>query len=269
MELKIDEFAVAEKVGFNFEELKGEVAAAMTNYAGLVYTDKELLEAKKDLAKLRKFKTALDDARKNVKNELLKPYKEFEAKLNEIKELVDEPIGLIDTQVKNYEEEKKNAKIAEIKNYFESECESPFDGFLDAIFNPKWLNATYSMASIKSEITEAITKYNNGLVSIRKLTEFQFEAEMEYRRTLDLAKALEKQFELKELAEERHKANVEWRENLKKEIKADEAKKAEEAKTATWVGFEALLTPRQAERLVSFFNEYEIKYRKPQKGETE
>lgn len=261
MELKIENYEVAPSIDFNFEQLKTEVATKMADYSGLVYNDTQVGEAKKDIAGLRKFVTALDDARKDVKNRLLEPYKEFELKINEVKALVEEPIELIDSQLKTFEENRKTDKQKEIEAVYEKiEFKKPEFDFLSAVFNQKWLNATYSISTIENELREAILKYNDGLTTISKLAEFQYETLMEYQRTLDLGKALEKNMLLKEEAQK--KAEYEAK---KSEPKADFMNKPEVVEeTAEWIGFEALLTPSDAHKLAEFLKANKIKYRKPQ-----
>ena len=58
MELKIynpQEDGFVQKIEWNYEELKTEVAAAADEYAVSVYTDETIKQAKADRAKLNKF----------------------------------------------------------------------------------------------------------------------------------------------------------------------------------------------------------------------
>lgn len=99
-----------EKIEFNFEEIKKSLESKLENYQSLVYNDTEILSAKKDRAELNKLKTDIENKRKEIKNQCLKPYEEFEIKIKELVALVEKPIKEIDSQVKNYEETQKEEK---------------------------------------------------------------------------------------------------------------------------------------------------------------
>lgn len=250
MELKVSEFSVPSEIGINYEELKNEVAVKMADYKDLVYTDAEVPKAKKDLATMRKFIKALDEARKDVKAELLKPYVDFERKVNEIKALVEEPICLIDKQVKNYDDAKRSRKARAIADYYNGLENKPPVNILAIIADPQWENASYSMTQIRKEIDDSVKDYYDGTHILSALTKFRFEAMEEFNRTLSLAKALEKQNELLEQAE-RKKALSE-----------------EDASPRTWVAFEALMNKSETKLLKEFFEVNEIEIRPITKGET-
>lgn len=243
MKLEIKDFMVAESIDVNFEELKNEVAVKMQDYTSLTYTEEQIPTAKKDLATMRKFVKALDEARKNVKTKLLEPYTEFERKIKEIESLVNQPIALIDKQVKDYEDSKKIEKAKEIADYYNSLDDKPDFNIIDVIYNPKWQNATYSMATIKKEIDDVVTTYNNGILALKGMTEFQFEMIEEFKRTLDLGRALNKQLELKEQAK-RKRAVIE-----------------QDTTPRKWVGFEVFITPSEGKLLKEFLEVNEIKIR--------
>lgn len=70
MELKIispQENGFVEEIKWNNEELKAEIAAKMEDYRGLVFTEENISDAKKDRANLNKLKSAFEDERKRVK----------------------------------------------------------------------------------------------------------------------------------------------------------------------------------------------------------
>lgn len=120
MELKIKELDFPKVIEFNFEELKGEITAKAALYKNMVYTDETIKEAKADKATLNKFVMALEDKRKEVKKECLQPYETFEKQIKELVAIVNEPVELIDSQVKTYEEKLKAEKLEQIKAYWES-----------------------------------------------------------------------------------------------------------------------------------------------------
>ena len=123
MEFKLlnpeSENGFVQKIEFNFDELKNQISESLAKYKNLVYSDDSIKEAKEDRAKLNKFKEAIENRRKEIKALCLKPYNEFETKVKELTKLIDEPILAIDTQIKNFENEQKEAKQIDIKNFYD------------------------------------------------------------------------------------------------------------------------------------------------------
>ena len=111
MELKIVslENGYVQKIE-NFEELKNELTERTEKYKNLVYTDEQISLAKADRASLRKLVDALDSRRKEYKKHCLKPYEDFEKAVKTLTGIINEPIGLIDKQVKAFESLKKEEK---------------------------------------------------------------------------------------------------------------------------------------------------------------
>lgn len=292
MELKIKEITFPEVIEFNFDELKEEIESRVSMYANLVYTDEQIKDAKADRANLNKFVKALSDERIKMKKQCLKPYEGFEAKVNELSKIVQEPIALIDKQVREYEEQQKKAKLEKIKEYY-SGIENPDLRWLElsAIYNEKWLNASVSMKSIQEEIHSRLDQVGNDIKTLSELPEFGFEATEVYKTTLDINKALNEGRRLSEI--QRRKAEHEAeQERLKAEAKRQEEVYAqattpigraiesierqafeaavnppvEETEKKQWVSFSALLSVADAQALAGFFAERKITY-KPIKGE--
>lgn len=98
MELKIyspTEEGFLKSIEWNHEEIKREVAERVRYYKNLAYTDDQIADAKKDRATLNKFVQELEATRKAVKKQCLAPYEDFEKKIKEIVQIVNEPIQLI------------------------------------------------------------------------------------------------------------------------------------------------------------------------------
>lgn len=232
MELRIttpaDKFL--QVIEWNHEEIKAEVAEKVAHYNTLVYTDEQIKDAKADRATLNKFVTVLEDKRKEVKKQCLAPYEEFEKKLKEITAIVQEPISLIDKQVKGYEEKCKADKMEAIKELF---TKVGFQTFvtLDKIFNQKWLNASVKLSSIEQEMNDLKYQIGTDIAAINMIPEFAFEALEVYKTTLNLPKALEEAHRMSEIAkakaaqESELKRQAEEQQRLKKE--AEEKAKLE------------------------------------------
>ena len=183
MQLKVNEVTIPEEISFNYNELKQELTEKVKMYETLVYTDDQIKQAKTDKANLNKLKKALNDERIRREKEYMKPFNEFKAQINEIIGIIDKPIAIIDKQVKEAEEQKKQEKTKAIEELF-LEMTRPDWVNLRAIYNPKWLNATFTMKSVKEEIESRLEQINNDLATLSNLPEFGFEATEVYKLPL-------------------------------------------------------------------------------------
>ena len=277
MELRIEKITFPEVIDFNFNELKQEITDRVAMYANMVYTEDQVKQAKADRANLNKFVKALSDERIKVKKQCLKPYEEFEAKVNELSKIVQEPINLIDKQVKEYEEQKKRDKLDEITNFFNS-TDHPEWLHISQIMNDKWLNASVSMKSIQEEIDSLCEQIEKDIATLSNLPEFGFEATEVYKTTLDINKALNEGSRLSEI------------QKRKTEHEAEQARLQAEARPITpigqaiesierqafercinppveekfdrmWVSFKAYMTTEDAMALKDFFESRHIEFK--------
>lgn len=272
MELKVKQVTLPEAIEFNFAELKQEITERTEAYVGMVYTDDQIKSAKADVAMLRKFTKALSDERIRVKKEYLKPYDEFEAKVKELSGIVDKAIVNIDSQIKIFDQIKQDEKRMNIEGMFHDMF---FPEFVDLnqLWNPKWLNATTSMASIETELLNQKNDIIKNCQTLACLPNHSHEAVLFYQKTLDVAGALAK---VTEMAEIEAKAKKMAEEEAKKretenafipvpeqspviEVERIQEEAAPEPKM--WVGFEAYLNKTQAALLKDFFNENNIDFR--------
>lgn len=275
-------------IEWNHEEIKQEVAAKVEHYRNLVYTDDQIKEAKKDRAVLNRFIEALEAKRKEIKQQCMEPYNDFEAKMKEITAIVAEPVALIDSQVKEYEEKQKAEKQAAIESRFAA---AGFHTFvtLDQIFNPKWLNASFSMKKIEEELTGKRIQIENDVQSISSLPEYSFEAMEHYRQTLDLAGAIregqrladiQKRKAEQEAEQERQKAGQEAQPAGRQEEEKQEGTENRTSGTQPaenfmqppaeapqapaekrWISFAALLSTEDALALKEFFSSRHIEFK--------
>lgn len=191
-----------QNIEFNHEEIKQELAVRLEKYNGLVYSDNNVKDAKADRANLNKFKEAIENKRKEIKRQCMAPYEAFEAKIKEITVMIDKPILAIDSQVKAFEQMKKDVKLEEIKTVYTDRVGDlakliPFD----KIFNQKWLNATYKGSEIEKEIRDLFARVENDLQVITELqSEYELQIKDAYLKNLDLTIALQEKKRLEEQA---------------------------------------------------------------------
>lgn len=181
------------QISFNFEEIRAELAQKLQVYQNMVVTESGVKEAKVDRANLNKFKAALADSRKSVKSQWNQPISDFEDKMKVLEQMVDEPISVIDRQIKSFEEIKKEEKRQSIEAFFEDNVGDLEEILpLQKIWNDRWVNATYPMKEIEQEIISIMRKTHNdiGIIVAMQLpcTEQMLST---YLDTLDMSKAME------------------------------------------------------------------------------
>lgn len=289
MELKVKELDFPKLIEFNFEELKAEISSKAALYKNMVYTDDSIKQAKADKAALNKFITALEDKRKEVKKQCLQPYEAFEKQMKELVAIVDEPVKLIDSQVKAYEDKQKADKLEKIQEYYASVEPKEMEWLgLPAIYDQRWLNASFSLKKVQEAIEERLIQIEADVATISSLPEFSFEAMEVYKQTLDLNRAIAEGQRLADIQKRKAEAAASA-EADRLAAEAEKARLQEEAGTQQvdvlvnvklqdgsevpienvkveipakqWVAFEALLSTEDAGALKEFFDSRQIKIR--------
>lgn len=255
LELKVTRPVYA-AITFNHEEIKKEIADKVAYYKGLVYTEDQINEAKADRANLNRFVKALDDERKKVKKETLAPYEEFERKLKEITDLVNEPIGEIDKQLKEYEAARQAEKTELINGLI---ANAGFPDYVKPamVWSDKWLNKSVSLTAISTEIAEKAEVINKEAEVISNLPEYAFEAMEVYKTSLNLPLALSEGQRLADIqkrkveAENAAKAkeNNKVEEVTEKEIKMVTEQISEVEQETKWIDLSVYVTKDQCRAL--------------------
>lgn len=274
MELKIynpsEENGFLKHIDWNYDELKAALLQKLEYYKGLVYTEDQIKEAKADRANLNALATAIDGKRKWIKKQCLQPYEQFEAQIKDLLAVIKEPVALIDSQIKGYEEEKKQKKLEEVKALFEKLKDAAGEEFkfvsFEQIFEDKFLNASISLKMVETVINNKFNAIKCNLKTIAELKEYSFEATEVYKETLNLNEALEKAKYMVEIAKK--KAEEERKEQEKeeevKEVVPD-LQEAEEPATDVkreWTAFEAYLSTEEARMLAAWLKLNNIKIRR-------
>lgn len=254
MELKIynpKEDGFLQSIDWNFEELKQEITVKANDYMNLVYSNEQMKEAKKDRANLRKFVTALEDKRKEIKRQVMIPYSDFEKKEKELVAIVNQAVSNIDTQVKGYEEGLRQEKLKKVKEIY-AEAIGDLDRIIpfEKIFKDSWLNVSTTLKSITEEIEEIRDKVDSDLKVINAdASPYVFEMKEEYLKAFDLTAAMMKKQKLEETAkkktlfEEEQKQKEEQRQQQLKE-EAQKVASAGESKEAPEMSKEPAEVPK-------------------------
>lgn len=258
-------------VEWNYDELKAWITESLAKYKGLIYTEDSVAQAKKDRATLNKLVDAIDTARKEKKAQYLAPYEEFERQAKELAALVKEQAAAIDTQVKAFDEDRKNKKLEDIRAIYAEKIGNlaalvPYERLHDA----RWLNVTTSMPSIETALTEKIDGITAALASIDALgldAELATVIKTEYLATFDLAAALAKKDSILAQREELAKLKAAQCAQTQPTAAQSEPKAVEgnnytpEAEITPYVDFRVFYTsPEQLQKLKAFLNENGIRY---------
>lgn len=204
----------------NLEALKNELAPKLEQYKNLVVTEDSIKEAKNDKANLNKLKKAISDQRISIKKQYMEPYMLLEAQCKELDSLIDEPIQLIDKQIKVFEEIEKNEKFTELSKAFNA-MELPDWIDIGDVLNPKWENKTQKLEALKAEMKANSDKLLKEMAEIDKLYENfphkiaitdKYKQKKDFSQTMVYAKKLEFEY------------------NREQELKAQLLKAAEEEK---------------------------------------
>lgn len=269
----------------NFDSIKAALVAELDTYKKMVFTEDSKKDAKDTVAYLRKFNKALDDKRKEVKKAYMAPCDAFEAKVNELKKQVDEPINFINQQIEEFERkrvEEKRALIKEIYTGIAAEHAEAAEYLpLQKIYDKRWENATTTKKAITETITERMTSVETDLTTIRSMeSEYEDKGIERYKATLELSVAIATMNQFQKQKEEILRREKEREERIEAEEEKEEpsgsavpvipAVPTKEPKeesvasvpTGNTVRYEVIADLFQIAQLESAMREYGIKFRR-------
>lgn len=238
-------------IAFNNKELMESVVATLQNYEGITYTDKQIGEAKKDRANLNAFSIALNKERIRIQKIYMTPCDLFKKQVDEVINKVTETCGKIDAQIVAYEQKEKEKKRKEILDYFDATI-GDFADFVsfERIFNPRWLNVSVSIKSIKEEIDAFVQKTRGAMTTIDAFDEADRDfIRSFYFKTLDFGSAMAEYQRLKKQREDAILYKQQQEERARIEAERQEASKPKESPKIAPTSHE---TPRVEKMVVKF-----------------
>lgn len=147
---------------FTIKELENYVELIEKRYYDIVVTKESVVSLKKNRADMNKLLKALDLMKKNMKNEILEPYKNLFAEYDGYIERINECKNNIDVGIKTIEQKEREEKVLKMNEFFnELQNFSNFDFTFDDIFDPSWLNKSVSEKKWKQEINNAAVVFQN------------------------------------------------------------------------------------------------------------
>lgn len=266
-------------IDFNFEELKAGLEESLALYTGLVVTEDSIKPAKEDRAKLNKLREALEAKRKEVKKECMAPYTDFEAKVKELVALIDKPIAAIDSQLKEFEDKRRQAKRTDIFAIYEETIGElrpilPFD----KLWRDEWYNTGVSLKKIREAIVAAEDKATSDLEVLSTVeSEFAEAVKLKYLEGLDLNAALAERARLRDqaaklreyLEQQRARSATQAEEQVRDPVEGTipqsdvyRAEPARQEEHFYLLRFECKVTKDQAAELAAWLKTNNISYRR-------
>lgn len=192
-ELTINVQETAGSISFELDTLKASLREMTGVYKGLVVTEDTLQGAKKDLAMLRKLSKELNDRKIAVKKSFMAPYDAFEKEVKEALAIIDEPVKLIDSQVKEFEARRKEEQKAHCIEVF-NEAVGEYAEYItfESVFKDSWLNATAKDKDIVDDVQTRVVQVKNDIQTLKALNS-DIEADLlEAYKTYGLAMAVQR-----------------------------------------------------------------------------
>lgn len=172
--------------------IKAEIEEITSSALSLECTEDTVKEVKKERASLNKLYAEFEARRREVKEQILAPYNEFE---RVYKECIREPLSYADTKlqekIRNVEHELKRAKRDELREYYEEYRTSIGLTERDAPFEEANINVTLTatLKSLKEKAKEHLDRVQRDLAMIATL-ENHAEVLAEYRYTGNVTDAI-------------------------------------------------------------------------------
>lgn len=234
-----------------FEKVKKDLKDSIEKYKQLVVTEDEISKAKKDRAQLNRAAKMINDRKIQVKQIA---FAQFENQCKELIGLIKEAMDSIDNQVEVYNQKEIDEKKETINKLWASFGNTEIS--LEKIFNEKWLNKTYSLSNIQSDMESAIDDYNKSIEIIKQLATNAFEQELlkqHYNETLDLNYAMNQLNNYRNIV---NKTSAEDDENVEEGIPFDDGD--EQLYT---ISFEVTSTKEKLQILSKFLRNNNFKFK--------
>lgn len=180
------------RIRFNYDDIEAMLREKMEFYKGAIVTEEGKTAAKKEVAYLRKVKKEFDDRRKAVKREWNQPFDEFNAKVMALMSMIDEPILLINEQVKAFDEKQRQEKKEKIRDLYE-ELVGEAREYLsfERAYVPSWENVSTSMKKVREELQAKIDTVNKDILTISSMQSEAVPKALEiYKHSLDAMEAV-------------------------------------------------------------------------------
>ena len=170
---------------------------------------------------------------------MLEPYTQFESQVKELVSLISNANNNIDSQVKSYEQKKRDEKLEKVREIYDKAMSvEGAEGIADIlpfekVFKESYLNSSTTFKLITNEIEDLRDRVRHDLEVINEdASEYQFEMKQAYLKNLDMTEALS----VKQRYEENARKKAEYESQRKLEMEARKAKEEAEAQKLSQAG---------------------------------
>lgn len=213
----------------NYEPLKAAAQEMAAVYGSQLVSVDAIKDAKTDMAMLRKLAKSASDMRIKIEREHAAKIATVTKQLKEVAGIFTDVAAKIDSQVKAYDEERKDARLEEIRQIYAEEIGDMADIIpFDKLYRAEWLNKTTTDKTVRGDIQTAVINAQTGIEQIKGLGSPHENAILSaFMERLSLADALVAKKRLEDMdaamerrrAEEAAKASVKTVENVVEAIK--------------------------------------------------
>jgi hypothetical protein len=158
-------------IAANFDKLHEFVAARVAIYKTMVVTEETVKNAAADRAMLRKLRDRIDQNRKEVKAECMRPADEFAEGIKPTLAEIDEAVANIDEQVKRWEAVEVQNKMDALRSFFNEKNTGAGAEIADfdkiAATFPKWKNKGCELKAAQNDIMSALANIDRGMMALR------------------------------------------------------------------------------------------------------
>lgn len=244
-------------IAANFDKLHEFVAEIVAPYKAMVVTEDTVKNAASDRARLRKLRDRIDQYRKEIKAECMRPVDEFAEGVKPTLAEIDEAVANIDSGVKQWEAVEVQNKMDELRAFFQEKNTGAGAEIADfdkiAAANPKWKNKGYTLRSAQNDIMAKLANIDRDVTALRGQGYQDYcRAAMleEYAKAYDISAALNVYASIRQ-----REAAEKARQEREAERQAAEQRAREQAEQAAAQAIQTAQTAEQAQEPAPMQNE--------------
>lgn len=174
----------------NASELLKEIEKPLQKY-NYVVTEETYSQAKTDRASLNKIATRISDERKRIENDVFKNWIQDKKDIMEVEKKIKASSAKLGEGITAIDDKEKQEKEQRIIDKWNEEVGELYN--IQALWNKKWLNKSYSFADIEKDIAKAKEKIDKDILILKTfIPDDRAEQKMifnVYRKSLDVTLA--------------------------------------------------------------------------------
>lgn len=238
----------------NYEPLKAAAQELAAVYGSQLVSVDAIKDAKTDMAMLRKLAKSASDMRIKIEREHAAKIATVTKQLKEVAGIFTDAAAKIDSQVKAYDEERKAARLEEIKQIYAEEIGDMADILpLGKLMRQDWLNKSTTTKAIRDDLQADIINAQTGIEQIKGLCSIHENAIISaFLERLRLADALAEKKKLEDMDAAMERRKEEARKAAQEAEEAAKAAPVEEPIAEVYVKDEPLPFDDEPEPVMDF-----------------